>query len=99
LPFFINMTCWNGWFADPYTETLGKSLLKAGKGGAVAVWASSGLTEPDGQLVIDKQLIQLLFGKQQLTLGEAVAKAKAAVSDMDVRRTWILLGDPATRLK
>jgi hypothetical protein len=99
LPFFINMTCWNGWFADPYTETLGESLLKASKGGAVAVWASSGLTEPLGQSVIDQQLIQLLFGEQQLTLGEAVAKAKAAVSDMDIRRTWILLGDPATRLK
>jgi hypothetical protein len=99
LPFFINMTCWNGWFADPYTETLGESLLKASNGGAVAVWASSGLTEPVGQSVIDQQLIQLLFGGQRLTLGEAVAKAKAAVSDMDIRRTWILLGDPATRLK
>jgi len=98
LPFFINMTCWNGWFADPYAETLGESLLKASNGGAVAVWASSGLTEPDGQLVMNEQLIQLLFGGQ-LTLGEAVAKAKAAVSDMDIRRTWIFLGDPATRLK
>jgi hypothetical protein len=99
LPFFINMTCWNGWFADPYGETLGESLLKAEKGGAVAVWASSGMTEPDGQLLMNKQLIQLLFNGQSLTIGEAVAKAKAAVSDMDIRRTWILLGDPATRLK
>jgi hypothetical protein len=43
--------------------------------------------------------MQILFNGQSLTLGEAVAKAKAAVSDMNVRRTWILLGDPATRLK
>jgi hypothetical protein len=99
LPFFVDMTCWNGWFADPQTETLGKSLLKAGKGGAVAVWASSGLTEPDGQVLMNKKLIQLLFSGKSVTLGEAVAKAKAATSDTDVRRTWILLGDPATRFK
>jgi len=34
-----------------------------------------------------------------LTLGEAVRRAKAAVSDQDVRRTWILFGDPTTRLR
>ncbi|HAM51175.1 MAG TPA: hypothetical protein DCP92_10990 [Nitrospiraceae bacterium] len=99
LPFFLNMTCWNGWFPNPYDETLAESLLKAGQGGAVAVWASSGLTDPEGQLPMNKQLITLLFNGKPLTIGEATAKAKAATSDMDVRRTWILFGDPATRLK
>ncbi len=99
VPFFVNMTCWNGWFPNPYDETLAESLLKSAQGGAVAVWASSGLTEPAGQLVLNKQLIELLFYGEPLTLGEATARAKAAVSDMDIRRTWILFGDPMTRLK
>jgi hypothetical protein len=34
-----------------------------------------------------------------LTIGEAAAKAKTGVLDPDVRRTWILFGDPAMRLK
>jgi hypothetical protein len=34
-----------------------------------------------------------------MTLGEATSLSKAAVSDNDVRRTWCLFGDPATRLK
>jgi hypothetical protein len=34
-----------------------------------------------------------------VTLGEAIAHAKAAASDRDVRRSWILFGDPTTRLK
>ncbi len=34
-----------------------------------------------------------------MTIGEAVIRAKAASSDSDVRRTWILLVDPATKLK
>ena len=32
------------------------------------------------------------------TLGEATLRAKTAVSNGDVRRTWMLFGDPTTRL-
>jgi hypothetical protein len=78
---------------------MAEALLKAKGGGAVAVWASSGLTEPDKQAVMNKELIRLLFGKESLTLGEATARAKASVSDQDIRKTWILFGDPTTRLK
>ena len=46
----------------------------------MAVWTSSGLTEPDKQAVMNKELIKLLFGRESLTLGEATAKAKASVS-------------------
>jgi hypothetical protein len=93
------MTCLNGFFQAPYADTLAEALLKAKGGGAVAVWASSGLTEPDKQAVMNKELIKLLFGREPLTLGEATARAKASVSDQDIRKTWILFGDPTTRLK
>jgi hypothetical protein len=99
LPFFISMTCLNGFFQDVYTESLAEALLKAKGGGAVAVWSSSGLTEPDKQAVMNKELIKLLFGREPITLGEATARAKGSVSDPDVRKTWILFGDPTTRLK
>jgi hypothetical protein len=99
LPFFVNMTCLNGYFQDPYSETLGEALIKAKGGGAIAIWASSGLTEPDKQALMNKEIIKLLFGRDSLTLGEATAKAKKVVSDQDIRKTWILFGDPATRLK
>jgi len=99
LPFFVNMTCLNGFFQNPYGETLAESLMKAKGGGAIAVWTSSGLTEPDKQAVMNKELIKLLFNGQSLTLGEATAKAKTSVSDQDIRKTWILFGDPTTRLR
>ncbi|MCX5914124.1 MAG: C25 family cysteine peptidase, partial [Deltaproteobacteria bacterium] len=99
LAFFINMTCLNGFFQAPYGDTLAESLLKAENGGAVAVWASSGMTEPEGQVVMNKALIRLLFNGEGLTIGEAVMRAKAATQDQDIRRTWILFGDPATKLK
>jgi hypothetical protein len=103
LPFFVGMTCLNGHFQDVYMDSLAEALLKAPQGGAVAVWTSSGLTMPDKQAVMNKELIKLLFfntnGGQSLTLGEATAKAKASISDQDIRRTWILFGDPTTRLR
>ena len=93
LPFFVAMTCLNGFFHDPFpTESLAESLLKAEQGGAIAVWASSGLTEPEGQSLMNKKLIPLLFDGQSRTLGEATMKAKTATKDQDVRRTWILFG-------
>jgi hypothetical protein len=48
---------------------------------------------------MNKELIKLLFNGQSVTLGEATAKAKASVSDQDIRKTWILFGDPSTRLQ
>ena len=98
LPLVIGMTCLTGFFQDVYYETLAESFLKAKDGGAVAVWTSSGLTEPDKQSVMNKEMIRLLFNGEGLTIGEAAMKAKASVTDQDIRKTWILFGDPSTRL-
>jgi hypothetical protein len=99
LPFLVAMNCLNGFFHDVYTESLAESLLKAEGGGAVAVWASSGLTLPAEQAVMDRALLETLFAPGGATLGEATLRARASVRDRDVRRTWILFGDPATRLR
>jgi hypothetical protein len=99
LPFVMSMTCLNGLFQDLYTESLAESLLKAEQGGAIAVWASSGMTQPGPQTVMNAELVRLLFNGESLTLGEATARAKASVGDREVRRTWILFGDPTTKLR
>jgi peptidase C25-like protein len=103
LSLFFSMTCLNGFFQDPSLESLAEVLLKS-RGGAVAVWASSGMTEPSGQAAMDQEIFRLMFESNSLkgqpqTIGEATARAKAGVSDGDVRRTWILFGDPSTRLR
>jgi hypothetical protein len=97
LPFVVTMTCLNGFFQDPYSESLAEALQRAPQGGAVAVWASSALNEAPEQVVIDQALLQGVSAG--LTLGEAAIKAKALAKDPDVRRTWILFGDPTTRLR
>jgi len=98
LPLFVMMTCLNGYHQDAAMDSLGESLLKAQRGGAVAVWASSGMTSPESQQAVNRDFYGLLFG-QKLTLGEAVMRAKSGATNTDVRRTWVLLGDPAMRIK
>ena len=99
LTVFVMMTCLNGYYHDAAVESLGERLLKYDRGGAVAVWASSGMTTPDAQAVMNQEAYRQLFNGQRLTIGEVMMRAKAAVSNGDVRRTWILLGDPTTRLR
>jgi len=99
LPVVVALNCLNGLFHDVFTESLAEALLKAPNGGAVAVWASSALTQPDQQAQMGRALFQQLFGAEKLTLGQAVARAKVVATDPDVRKSWILFGDPTMKLR
>jgi len=61
LPMFVMMTCLNGYFHDPALDSLAEALLKTERGGAVAVWASSGLTMPLEQALLNQELYRLIF--------------------------------------
>jgi peptidase C25-like protein len=98
LSLFVIMNCLNGYFTDPAQDSLAEALVRVEKGGAVAAWASSGMTLPDAQMLLNQELYRQL-SSGGLTLGEAIRKAKAATGDIDARRTWILLGDPTMRVK
>jgi len=95
----VAMTCLNGYFIDERIESLAHALLNSPNGGAVAMWSSSGLTAPNAQADADFELFRQLFAGTSIRLGDATIRAKTAVSDIDVRRTWILIGDPTTRFR
>jgi hypothetical protein len=101
LPVFVMMTCLNGYFIEAAGHSLSEALMTSERG-AVAVWASTGLTLPQDQTLMNQALYVAIFsgnGLKQPTIGETMRRAKLAVSDADVRRTWVLLGDPTMRLK
>jgi uncharacterized repeat protein (TIGR01451 family) len=97
LPVVAAMTCLNGYYHDVFMNSFAESLLLNPDGGAVAVWASSTLTEPVPQLDMAAELFRQLFAGA--TLGEAAMRAKSATSNPDVRRSWILFGDPSMALR
>lgn len=96
---FVMMTCLNGFYHDPSQDSLAEALLYAEQGGAVAVWASSGLTEPTGQALMNKGLMSNLFANEQSRIGDILIKAKGSTSDRDIRTTWIFFGDPTMTMR
>jgi hypothetical protein len=99
LPFVVAMNCLNGYYHDLFTESLAEALLKNPNGGAVGVWASSALSGASGQLAVNLEFNRQVFGATPITIGDAILLAKQASSNQDVRRTWILFGDPTMKLK
>ena len=102
LPFVVVMDCLNGYFAVPQAsgQSLAEALVKAPNGGAVASFASSGLTIPDGQHAMGQVMFDLLYGHPTtIPIGDASRQSKASTSDQDVRRTWILFGDPTLKIR
>jgi hypothetical protein len=99
LSFVVVMDCLNGYFQDPSLMSLSEAFLKAPGGGAVAAFASSGLTTTPGQRQMELELYTQLYGAQPIAVGDAIKIAKAASGDIDVRTTWILFGDPSIKIR
>ncbi len=99
LPVYLLMDCLNGFFHDVYTQSLAESLLLSPNGGAVAVWASSGFTDAQPQAFLNQAVLNALSQNRNQPLGSAILAAKSGITDADVRRTWILFGDPSMRLQ
>jgi len=90
----VAATCLNAYFIDIGRESLGSALLRTPNGGAWGVWASTALTLPTEHALFSKTVLASVLN-DGLTLGEATLKAKQAVTDPDVRATFVLLGDPS----
>jgi len=52
-------------------------------------------------VAMNRELYRLLFAgrTESMTIGELTARAKASINNEDIRRTWILFGDPTGRLR
>jgi uncharacterized repeat protein (TIGR01451 family) len=99
LPVFLIMNCLNGFFQDVYEQPLAVTLMLAPNGGAVAVLSSSGLNQAPPQTLLDKLIVENAFGPSNPALGDALIQAKSGITDLGVRKTYNLLGDPAMQIK
>jgi len=99
LPVLSTLNCLNGLFEDSSQDSLGEALLKAPGGGAVAVLASTALTEPDFQLTLGTNFYDALFGSTEMTVGQALMAAKTSDIRYSVRKSFVLLGDPSMKLR
>jgi len=97
---FIMLTCLNGYFLRPINDSLSEGLLKSDSGGAVATWASTGLTTPDIQLIMGQRFYRQLSDGQIPRMGDLIKDAKNVLPpNADVRLSWVLLGDPMLKVR
>jgi len=104
LPLIIVANCLSGFFAGPSDKpALAEVLQRQPNGGALAVWAPTSLEYPTGHGILLNQLYSAIFVDDQQALGAATTAAKLATLAQsnfwhELTTTYVLLGDPATRL-
>lgn len=103
LSIFTMLTCLNGFFISPNQSPSGDGLAEAlltTQKGAVASWASSGLTTPDVQEIMATRFYQQIGIGNISRLGDLVKDAKTEINGgRDVRLSWVLLGDPTLKVR
>jgi Peptidase family C25/Propeptide_C25/Concanavalin A-like lectin/glucanases superfamily/Domain of unknown function (DUF2341) len=107
LPFFVAMTCLNGYFVFPEAlawPSLAEALMRGAGKGAVGILASTGMTAPEGQHILDVALFEAVFKDDLRTLGPAISEARQEMlangsGYEEVSETFQLFGDPAMVLK
>ncbi|MFQ5841773.1 MAG: CFI-box-CTERM domain-containing protein, partial [Thermodesulfobacteriota bacterium] len=102
LPVMVLMTCLNGYFVLP-NRSLVEEMLLADGAGAVAAFASTGMTDAQVQKLLDQGFIEAVFQGEITRLGQATGYAKQTLlanstDEEDTANSFSLMGDPAMTL-
>lgn len=100
--FVISFSCLNGYFIHPEKVSLSEELLFNPYTKTIAMLSPTSLTLHENQVWLSEQLNSGLQLKRNLTFGEFITFAMRELNsenqqNRDILRTFILLGDPATR--
>ncbi len=107
LPVMLPMTCYDGFYHNPFPladgwESLGEVVTRISGKGAVASWSPTGLGIATGHDMLDKGFFTAIFTNRAGTVGAGTASGKLALyttgSNLDLLDTYLLFGDPATRM-
>lgn len=93
------LTCFNGNFNLDKIDSLGEAVLKASNGGAVASWASATETTPNFQLPMGMRFYHNIGFGNMTRIGDSILDSKIVIAGSDVGYSWVLLGDPALKIR
>jgi len=111
LPLMVGMTCLDGHYTmtperwdgkDP--SSLAEAIVRLPTTGAIASWSATGYGLAHGHDYLNRGLFEALFWRGITALGPATTYAKLYLADNtagygDLLDTYLLFGDPATRLR
>lgn len=97
---YTMLTCLNGFFLNYTGNSMAEALLFLPNGGAVASWASTGLTTPDIQEIMGQRFYNQIGQGNIVRLGDLIKDAKTQIpGGVDVRLSWALIGDPMLKTR
>jgi hypothetical protein len=105
-PFFVSLTCQDGYFIRSQFPplnypSLAETLIRADNAGSIASFSPTGNGLANGHDLLAKSLYTSIYTNGTTLLGPATSFAKTQVTAgyYDLIDTFMLFGDPATRLK
>jgi hypothetical protein len=103
LPVITAMTCSMGQFSIPNYDSLSEALVIKGDGGAVAVWAPTGLSYNFLAKILDEEFFRAAFENNEAVLGDSMLKAyqeyNARGGSAYLMDIYNLQGDPALKIR
>lgn len=103
-PVILAMTCYDGYFHSPAAQSIAETNVRLAGHGAVASWSATGLGIVQGHDLLDRGFFEAVMQLGVRQLGPATVLGKlnqwlnGGGANLDLLDTFILLGDPATRL-
>lgn len=100
LPVVTALTCTIGRFEVPGFPSLAEELVRR-PGGAMAVWAPSGLASAERSRLLGDRFLRAIYQSEERILGEVLATALRQLSLLEPLPPAVfnLFGDPALRLQ
>jgi hypothetical protein len=99
LSMYLMLTCLNGFFVSTTNESLAELLFKSSFGGGAMAWSSTALTTPDIQEIMASKFFLSVGQGTFPRIGEAIRDSKLNAPNRDVPYTWVLIGDPALKIR
>lgn len=102
-PVMLEMTCFTGYYQIPYLPGLAEVNVRRASAGALASWSPTGQGLATGHDFLDHGFLNAVYNQGERAVGEATLVGKsellASGGNYDLLDTFVLLGDPASRLQ
>ncbi|MHA2427774.1 MAG: C25 family cysteine peptidase, partial [Candidatus Hermodarchaeia archaeon] len=103
LPVITTFTCFVGRFEIPGFDSIGEALVLDPDGGAIAVWAPTGLSINNEAKALGEGLFESIFQSGENVLGFAILSAlqdyESGNHTFSLHEIYTLFGDPALQIK
>ncbi len=103
LAMMLPMTCMDGFFHSPGSQSVSEALVNQTNGGAIGSFAPTGFGVASGHDFLDRGFFEAVMQIGRTRIGDAAVLGKVKLltdsgSNLDLLQTYNLLGDPATNL-